>query len=634
MKKFTTKYVIQTLLFCLFSTQICLSQGFWSKVGDMPEIRQAHTVNELNGKIYVVGGSNTETSSLPTTALVYNIASKEWSQILLHNNKNRNCHCSCVVDGKLYVIGGNDGLSTLTTMDMYDPNTGEWTSKSPMSTDRGLTACAAIDDKIYVMGGMRVVGSAYYYEGFSTAEVYDTKTDTWTTLADMPTKRWGLSSTSFKGKIYVFGGRSLGLPYSSIEIYDPQTNTWTTSETNMPTARYCLTSCMLDDKIYTIAGWRNSGAGPIYDKVEVYNPQTNEWKTETPVPIKRAVLASLVLDGKIYVYGGARTTHPNIGTSDIYELTYDDIVAQNSCVEKLYAQKDVDSILFRTRFSNPDIHTFTAYLIYANSDQSQKDSLVLLDDGLHGDSLTGDGLYGSYIPAGLIEDFYTLSVSTIDNTTGKYYITPDRCRFTTAGPVVLDSIDYKKYSNFYAVKVFVKNKSEIATIKKPIIKIICNDPWALPIITSIKEGHDISPGDIESFGSAFQIKYNESIFPGYFNFKVEIGSNGYFYWTDSVKTVVTSVNSDLQEPTLNLEQNYPNPFNLVTTIKYTVPVASKVAVKVYDLMGREIETIVNEEKPSGTYEVTWHAENLPDGVYFYQFKAGGFIETKKMILSR
>jgi hypothetical protein len=53
---------------------------------------------------------------------------------------------------------------------------------------------------------------------------------------------------------------------------------------------------------------------------------------------------------------------------------------------------------------------------------------------------------------------------------------------------------------------------------------------------------------------------------------------------------------------------------------------------VYDVLGNEIETLVNEEKPAGTYEVNWYAKNLPSGIYFYQLKAGSFIETKKMIL--
>jgi hypothetical protein len=55
-------------------------------------------------------------------------------------------------------------------------------------------------------------------------------------------------------------------------------------------------------------------------------------------------------------------------------------------------------------------------------------------------------------------------------------------------------------------------------------------------------------------------------------------------------------------------------------------------IKVFDVLGNEIETLVNEEKPVGTYEVTWYAENLPSGVYFYQLRAGNFMESKKMLL--
>jgi hypothetical protein len=81
-----------------------------------------------------------------------------------------------------------------------------------------------------------------------------------------------------------------------------------------------------------------------------------------------------------------------------------------------------------------------------------------------------------------------------------------------------------------------------------------------------------------------------------------------------------------------LSQNYPNPFNPSTTIKYSVPKASQVVIKVFDILGNEIETLINEEKPAGTYEVSWYAANLPSGVYFYRLQAGSFVETKKMLL--
>ena len=87
----------------------------------------------------------------------------------------------------------------------------------------------------------------------------------------------------------------------------------------------------------------------------------------------------------------------------------------------------------------------------------------------------------------------------------------------------------------------------------------------------------------------------------------------------------------------SLEQNYPNPFNPATIIKYSIPENSYVTLKIYDILGDEIETLVNEEKPAGTYELEFNSHssdvrNLTSGVYFYQLKAGSFVETKKMVL--
>lgn len=83
-----------------------------------------------------------------------------------------------------------------------------------------------------------------------------------------------------------------------------------------------------------------------------------------------------------------------------------------------------------------------------------------------------------------------------------------------------------------------------------------------------------------------------------------------------------------------LFQNYPNPFNPVTAIKYSLPERSNVTIKIFDALGREIETLVNEEKQAGTYEILWNSENLPSGIYFYRMSAGNYTETKKMVLLR
>jgi len=83
-----------------------------------------------------------------------------------------------------------------------------------------------------------------------------------------------------------------------------------------------------------------------------------------------------------------------------------------------------------------------------------------------------------------------------------------------------------------------------------------------------------------------------------------------------------------------LKQNYPNPFNPSTKISYSIPDISFVTLKVYDILGNEIATLVNGEKPAGNYEVEFKAENNTSGIYFYSLTSGAFTETKKMILLR
>lgn len=87
-----------------------------------------------------------------------------------------------------------------------------------------------------------------------------------------------------------------------------------------------------------------------------------------------------------------------------------------------------------------------------------------------------------------------------------------------------------------------------------------------------------------------------------------------------------------------LYQNYPNPFNPITTIKYDVPKASHVTLKVLNLLGQEVATLVNEYKPAGRYEVEFQSavgsRQLASGVYFYQLKVGDYVQTKKMLLIR
>ena len=95
------------------------------------------------------------------------------------------------------------------------------------------------------------------------------------------------------------------------------------------------------------------------------------------------------------------------------------------------------------------------------------------------------------------------------------------------------------------------------------------------------------------------------------------------------------VNVDLTAPTVfALDQNYPNPFNPSTMISYSIPQSSFVTLKVYDIIGNEVATLVNQNQQAGKYDIRFDASNLSNGVYMYSIKTDNFTSTKKMILMK
>jgi len=110
---------------------------------------------------------------------------------------------------------------------------------------------------------------------------------------------------------------------------------------------------------------------------------------------------------------------------------------------------------------------------------------------------------------------------------------------------------------------------------------------------------------------------------------------------DALEIKKNEVTTDVEDETIPTEysvsQNYPNPFNPSTTIKYAIPQQSFVRIKVYDIVGREVKTLVNTERSPGIYSVQWNGDNnygskVSSGIYIYRVVAGNFTQVKKMIL--
>ncbi len=115
---------------------------------------------------------------------------------------------------------------------------------------------------------------------------------------------------------------------------------------------------------------------------------------------------------------------------------------------------------------------------------------------------------------------------------------------------------------------------------------------------------------------------------------VTLGSEMYIDDLELSMDMVSDVEDEFQPLTFQLEQNYPNPFNPSTKICYSIPQQGNVTLKVYDVLGNEIASLVNEERPAGNYEVDFNASSLSSGVYLYKLQSGTFVESKKMIVLR
>jgi hypothetical protein len=120
---------------------------------------------------------------------------------------------------------------------------------------------------------------------------------------------------------------------------------------------------------------------------------------------------------------------------------------------------------------------------------------------------------------------------------------------------------------------------------------------------------------------------DENLSAGTYSYRLkQIDNNGAYKYYNLTESFT------VQPADFNLSQNYPNPFNPTTIIKYSLPEKNQVIIKIYNVLGSEVVTLVNEVKPAGNYEVNFNASGLSSGVYYYSISAGKFNATKKMIL--
>jgi N-acetylneuraminic acid mutarotase len=168
-------------------------------------------------------------------------------------------------------------------------------------------------------------------------EKYDPATDKWTKKTDMPTARYGLSTGVVGRKIYAIGGEKVIagkiVPFPTIEEYDPATDKWT-KKTDMPTARYGLSTSVVGGKIYAIGGFDKDARS--LSTMEEYDPVIDKWTKKTDMPTPRSDLSTSVMNGKIYAIGGTQVwPAKGLSTVEEYDIGFADEAEGIEAKEKL-----------------------------------------------------------------------------------------------------------------------------------------------------------------------------------------------------------------------------------------------------------------------------------------------------------
>jgi len=287
-----------------------LGQNTWSRdtsLGFTPRFTAASCV--LDGKIYVIGGNTELASRFTDTVEIFDPQTHTWSEGV-RMPRPRAEHAACELNGRIYVIGGSTGSAPVDTTIVFDTQKNKWDSAAPMPTRRsGLTACT-LGGKIYAIGGYGDNGA------LNTVEIFDPTSNTWSAGPPMPTPRYYLASAVLNDKIFVVGGYStkVAKPVGALEVYDPSTEQWTAPDP-MPTDRFLLSLSALGGKLYAMGG---GGVQIDLSDVEVYDPERDYWSNGPSMPTGREGLTSVVVNNKLYAIGGVQTACCVVGANEAF----------------------------------------------------------------------------------------------------------------------------------------------------------------------------------------------------------------------------------------------------------------------------------------------------------------------------
>jgi len=253
----------------------------WRKVAPFPVALNHVQAVAVGGKIYYIGGLTGWPSPHVNTVYIYDPATNSFTQGA-PMPRGRGAGGVAVHEGKIYYAGGLHNGTDVPWFDVYDPVANSWTQLPDMPTERDHFHATVVSGKFYAIGGRK--SQLGINATTKVNEVYNFSTGQWQTgLAALPTARGGFAAAAQGDEIFIIGGEGGGTAHSAVEAYNTSTNSWRTMAP-MPTARHGIQAAVCNGGFYVAAGGVQQGGGGLTDVHEVFFPEGPTTCAGSPPP--------------------------------------------------------------------------------------------------------------------------------------------------------------------------------------------------------------------------------------------------------------------------------------------------------------------------------------------------------------
>jgi hypothetical protein len=557
----------------------------------------------------------------------------------------------------LYAVNGdtNGSSGSAGTFRKYNINTNTWTPLPP-AQGRCWTSATKIgsvsNTNIYTLGGLPS-GASAWTSLTGTLQKYSINTNTWTAMLDAPVAVGSPGLCGYQDSLlYAIGGQgTAGVPITNVQLYNAVSNTWRTA-TPLPAPRANGWMVIRNDTIYYGCG---ASSGTVFEnniyvgKISSADRSVITWTVSAvtyPGVSRHRMDADMFAGGffigpgagatwwgagnDAYTWNGGSSAFVSVGpvpvaTSDAYVGTgsfqrgsyriWKAVVASGLILAAPYSINN-NQIYTDSVFSPPPVSNLCEGF---NSVTFPPTNWSLTGTATTLWSYNAVSGFGSGTGSAKA-DFYNVSTGS------QQLIT-----LTFTPSVLTDSLIFQ---DAYATFATENDQLEVLTSTNGgtnwVSLVMLNGGVSGELVTAPPQTAVFTP-------TAGQWKYQKKALPVgtnkvQFNGITAFGNNLYI---DSicVKHTVTGISPYEGTPkSFSLSQNYPNPFNPTTKINFALPKQGFVTLKIYDMLGREVRTLVNEVKSAGNFTVDFNASELSSGIYFYKLETNGFSDIKKMML--